>query len=474
MNAALSTERPPLRVQHFVQGVLVDGDDVRHRSRDLGVDFTTPAIDLDALITPRSEAGPLFDVKLSEIVDFLAAVGERLVLDKNSYLQECAERVAATNPLSRHVIDNMYRRMGKPLSKGALLQTVQQSFGNPAYLDGWLPHIDFEGRRSSIRAFPPRLIHVMAGNAPTMAVTCIAQGALVKAINLLKMPSSDPFTTIAVLRTMADVDPNHPVVRSMSAIYWRGGDHAIEPILYRPQYFDKIVAWGGGDAIKNVIKYLGPGFQLISFDPKTSISMIGAEVYSTEATMDEAAERAAVDVSILNQEACVSSRYIFMEGSLSQIDRFCEKLIPRLGVDRESASAVAAPLAGEAREEIEILRAMGDMFRVWGIFDGRGIVIRSEEPVSFHPTGKTVNVVQVASLDQALKHVNVATQTVGVYPFSRKIGLRNRLATAGVQRVTRLGEAGAPPNGNPHDAMYPLQRFVHWMSDEESGTFSAN
>ena len=36
--------------------------------------------------------------------------------------------------------------------------------------------------------------------------------------------------------------------KSMSAVYWRGGDDMIERTLYRPQYFDKIVAWGGGDA----------------------------------------------------------------------------------------------------------------------------------------------------------------------------------------------------------------------------------
>ena len=52
----------------------------------------------------------------------------------------------------------------------------------------------------------------------------IAQGAMVKAVNLFKMSSSDPFTTVAVLRTMADIDPDHPVVKSMSAVYWRGGD----------------------------------------------------------------------------------------------------------------------------------------------------------------------------------------------------------------------------------------------------------
>ena len=44
---------------------------MRHTSRDLGIDFTTPAIDLDALITPRSEMPPLFATKLSQIVDFL-------------------------------------------------------------------------------------------------------------------------------------------------------------------------------------------------------------------------------------------------------------------------------------------------------------------------------------------------------------------------------------------------------------------
>src|SRR5579864_3286419 len=45
----------------FVRGKLVEGAEARHKSRDLGVDFTTPGIDLDALIAPRTEPGPLFD-----------------------------------------------------------------------------------------------------------------------------------------------------------------------------------------------------------------------------------------------------------------------------------------------------------------------------------------------------------------------------------------------------------------------------
>ncbi len=51
-------------------------------------------------------------------------------------------------------------------------------------------------------------------------------------------------------------------------------------------------------------------------------------------------------------------------------------------------------------------------------------------------------------------------------PFPIMTELRDRCASAGGQRVVRLGSARAHLLGNPHDAMYPLQRFVHWMSDE--------
>jgi hypothetical protein len=265
---------------------------------------------------------------------------------------------------------------------------------------------------------------------------------------------------------MADIDANHPIVRSMSAIYWRGGDAAIERILYRPQYFDKIVAWGGGDAINNVIKYLGPGFQLVSFDPKTSISMVGKEAFASEQTLDLAADLASSDVMILNQEACVASRFVYVEGGHEDVDRFCGKLHARI-VERAARSGDARPLEMDLREQIETMMMMDDEYRVWGKTDGRGCVIRSDEPVEFHPINKTANVVCVPSLDEAVRFVNVATQTVGFYPFDRMPAYRDGLASGGAQRIVHLGEAGPSTIGNPHDAMYPLHRFVHWMAHED-------
>ncbi|HXC07884.1 MAG TPA: acyl-CoA reductase, partial [Steroidobacteraceae bacterium] len=381
----------------FVRGKLVAATETRHRSRDLGVDFVTPQLDLDALITLRTEPGPLFDVKLNEILDFLAETGERMRLDRGGYLREAVDRIAATNVLPRSVIEHNVRMAADYLNKAKLLEYAEQNLGNARVLDEWLPRVDSTGRRSFTRAFPPRLIHVLPGNSPLVSAQSIALGAMVKAVNLFKMGSSDPFMAVAILRTMLDVDPDHPVPRSMSAVYWRGGDEQVERAIFQPQYFDKIVAWGGGDAINNVIKYLMPGLQLVSFDPKTSISMIGIEAFDSVEVLEDVATRAANDVGLLNQEACVCSRVLFVEGDRRQVDRFCERLQRKL-VERNALSGKAPPLPRDLAEEVDSMRLMDEEFGVWGIGDGSGLVVRSDEPVDFHPINKTANVVQVKSL----------------------------------------------------------------------------
>jgi Acyl-CoA reductase (LuxC) len=450
----------------FARGELIEGNEAVHRSRDLGVHFATPRINLDRIVHPRTEVPPLLNIPLTEIMDFLVETGQRMTSPNNPFMQACIDRMSRTHVLPRDVLEAQVKGAAAYLDKRLLNTVVAQNFANPKALDEWVPRQDYTGRRSFVRAFAPRLVHVLPGNSPGVAVKSIAQGALVKAINLFKMSSSDPFTTVAILRTMADIDPNHAIVKSMSAVYWRGGDASVERVLYRPQYFDKIVAWGGGDAIDNVIQYLGPGLQLVSFDPKTSISMVGKEAFASDSTFAVAADLASADVMVLNQEACVASRFIYVEGGRTEVDRFCAKLHERI-VERAAASGDARPLDIDLREQIETMLLMDDDYRVWGKADGRGCVIRSDEPVEFHPINKTANVVCVPSLDEAVKYINVATQTVGFYPFDRMANYRDRLASGGAQRIVRLGEAGPSTIGNPHDAMYPLHRFVHWMAHED-------
>lgn len=462
-NSASQVE--PIAVSHVIKGQLQEGAALSYRSA--GVPFVTAALDLDQLVWPRALPGPAFDTPLAEIIDVLAATSTYLKSDPDGLLAQALDRLVPLSTLPRELLARSYAGLWAQFQRRTLEFQVEQELGGADVLDGWREVPCLSGRAARVRAFPPRLVHVLAGNAPGVAALSIARGALTKGVHLLKLPSNDLFSATAILRAIAAVAPGHALTRSFSAAYWRGGDEAVESALFRPQFFDKLVAWGGERSIRSAQRYIGPGFELVSFDPKTSVSLIGREAFTSAEHLAEAATLAAADAAVMNQQACVSSRFQFIEGDATQIDQFCAALQRQLGCDGATRTAVGTPVPADLAEEIETLGLMGPDYQVWGAFDGSGLVIRSAEPVDFYPDGKIVNVVPIAHLADAMSYITVATQTVGVYPSQRKMELRDELASRGVQRVVSLGKAAGQEVGLPHDGFYPLQRFVRWVNDED-------
>lgn len=451
-------------VPHFVKGEVVEWDG--SGGEDHGR-FVTPSLNLNDLVWSRAAPPPAADVPVAEILDLLEQLGSWLDRDPEGAVERAFLASAGTNPLERGVLERSFRSLYRCFDRASLIFQVEQELGGTDVLDGWREVITPMGRKAAIRAFPPRLVHIVAGNAPGVTAMTVARGALTKGVHLLKLPSNDLFTAAAVLGGLAAVAPGHPVTRSFSAAYWRGGDARVESMLFRPQFFDKLVAWGGEAALRSAKQYIGPGFELVAFDPKTSISMIGREAHGDEATRRKVADLAAADATVMDQQACVSSRFQFVEGSVADVDAYCAALHERLGIERFTSSACSTAPQGEIRDQIETLAMLEPDYRVFGQFDGRGIVIRSDEPVDFHPDGRIVNVVRVDRLEDAISQANVATQTVGIWPVERRRELRNLLASQGVQRVTALGAAGMVEAGLPHDGFLPLGRFIRWVNDED-------
>ena len=141
----------------------------------------------------------------------------------------------------------------------------------------------------------------------------------------------------------------------------------------------------------------------------------------------------------------MASRFQFVEGSWEEADRYAALLCERLGVAREISSAGGPRVAAELREEIDVLRSMEPEYRVWGGYDGRGLVIRSPEPVDFHPDGKIVNVVAVAAWPTPSPMPGSPPRRSAMYPDTRKTELRDALACAGAQRLMALGEIHRSP-----------------------------
>jgi Acyl-CoA reductase (LuxC) len=452
----------PLLVTHVAHGRMVRGRDLEFTSRSREVAFATPKINVEDLVWPRPFPGPAFDLPMTDVVDFLVATGAELNVDTNEHLRAALESTCRINNLAPDALRSSYDRLADffdrqllefDIAHGLGVATEWRSVGRPS------------GTPMAVRAYPLRLLHFLAGNGPPLAALSIARGALTRGVNMLKLPSSDLFTAPAILATMADLDADHPVLRSFSAAYWRGGDDAVEALLFRKEYFDTVVAWGGESAIRNVHKYIGPGLDLVALNPKESASLIGREAFADPRTTDFAARCAALDVG--SQEACQDSRFQFVEGTDSQVDDFCDRLHTQI---RQGIGATPGrPTPPEIRHTLGRLREEHADIRVWGQPDGCGLVVRSREPLDMYPIGRTVNVVAVRDLADAARYINVGTQTVGIYPADRKATLREVVFSAGAQRVVTLGGVSTQgtPYGRPHDGYYLLARMVRWVCDED-------
>ena len=68
-------------------------------------------------------------------------------------------------------------------------------------------------------------------------------------------------------------------------------------VITQPHNIEKICAWGGFASVKHVTKYIQPGIELISLDPKRSASIVGKEAIESEEMMEDAANRIACDFS---------------------------------------------------------------------------------------------------------------------------------------------------------------------------------
>jgi hypothetical protein len=461
----------------IVRGKIIDHADVEFGGRRGGSSFTSTDVrkHLDQLpLSSPSALGDLHRLKFSEIADFLEEVGRRLSFRDNAYLQEAYELSVTTSGLSPQILKGIYEALGQGFSHSVVHQTADRSIGIP-YLDGWVGVKLETGGQAWTRAFGARAVHIIAGNIPNVAAMSIMRNAIIRSDMIVKTPSNDPLTAAAVARTMIDMAPDHPITRHLSVAYWKGGDSEVEEALYTPARVDKIVAWGGLASITHIAKYIQPGIDLITLDPKLSSTIIGKEAFSSDAVMREVAERAAVDIGHRNQEACHNARVVYIqtgtdEAGLKKAGRFSRYLYDSIqALPPHISSAAVAPDAALAEEVNALKMSIGYYEVVGGGPAGAVIVSQMDEPVDFARmlTNRVANLVPFDSLETPIRSTNAYTQTIGIYPDSLRTELRDRLALHGAQRLVSLGYAGRFANIGPHDGIEPLRRMCKWVVEEE-------
>jgi hypothetical protein len=461
-----------------IRGEVITENLVPFGGRGGEMEFLSP--DPDSIIGKLPLRNPgqmkrLYTLTIDEIIDFLVELGKELDLSKNEYLQEALELSHDATELTPSILRWQYELIQDYFTREMVRGFIDVPIGIP-FVEGWQKVRLADGRIASIRAMGSRCLHITAGNSPMTALITLARNALTRSDAIIKSPSNDPFTAVAVARTMIAMAPDHPVTQHFSVAYWKGGTVEFEEQLYQPKNIEKIIAWGGFASVKHVTRYIQPGLELISLDPKRSMTIIGRETFASDATMRDAALRAATDIGASNQTGCSSARVILVEcgtddDGVELLTRFGAMIYEAMLDLPGNVSNKPKQFDAELRADIQGLRATPDFYNVIGGKDDEGAIIISklDDVVDFYPrlSGRVANLVPLEDISDAGQFMSSYTQTVGVYPESLKTRLRDELPLYGAQRIVTLGYAMTANPALPQDAIEPVRRMVKWIVDEE-------
>lgn len=464
------------QVPLIIRGKIIDDYSAEFGGRHGAVSFTTAPVGkyLTELPLKRPSAmSDLYSISFPQILDYLEELGRRLNLNDNRHMQEALGLSIRTSGLSEGILRNCYASMYKLFDRELQSQIAEKTIGID-HLEGWVEQPLGNAGRASIRAFGARGIHIVAGNAPEISAITITRNAITRSDAIIKTPSNDPLTAAAIARTMIEMAPDHPLTRHVSIAYWKGGDEAVEERLYQPANVEKIIAWGGFASIKHISKYLQPGIDLITLDPKLSSTIIGREAFDDEKTMRSVAALTALDVGAFNQEACVNARVVYAQcgtdkAGLEKANRFGEMVMEEIRALPSHLSGPALRIDPKLDEEIKALRMAGDWHKVIGGGpDGGVIVSQMDEPVDFARLlgNRVANIVPIDDIEIPVRAVTAYTQTIGIYPETLKHDLRDRLSLHGAQRIVSLGGATVMVHTGPQDGIEPLRRMCKWIIEE--------
>lgn len=126
----------------------------------------------------------------------------------------------------------------------------------------------------------------------------------------------------------------------------------------------------------------------------------------------------------------------------------------------------------ELKAEIDAILPLREFYRIFcdpNKIEQRGAVIVSQmsEQVDFPQLlyGRIGDLVPMDRIEDALERFTAATQTVGFYPDSLTLRLRDRAALSGAQMLAPIGYAIDGTLCGPQDGLEPERRMVRWIVD---------
>ena len=443
-----------------VCGDIIEGKGISifYKTRD-PILLTFPTLN-KSIIKKLSLAPDLCEIHIDDLIDFLTNVGD---LWKNPNYDLRKESIYLQSKITGYTVPHIefdYKTICATLTHKVLSEMIESEIGDKNLLEEWKINKYVE-----IRAFPRgKVLHILAGNVPAVGIVSLIRGILSKNSNILKLPSGNPVSTLYFVLSFRDVDKFHPVTRSVSALYWRHGDK-VEDFLYKLS--NAVCVWGRYDAVFSVRRKTLPGQAILEYGPKYSMHIIDKKTLSDEEALRKVALNAAHDIVLHEQNACFSPWIIFVEGDG---EKFCEMLGEALDEEDKRFPKALPSLdkIAEIAEVRNICTLLGD--KVYRSSGAKWTVILTRNPnrMILNPLSRTVFVVPINKLEDAIDYVDSKVMAVGLSSNEGIERLKNKLSAKGVERISYIGKLSYPPIGFTSSWEYPITRLVRLVTRDLS------
>jgi len=320
------------------------------------------------------------------------------------------------------------------------------------------------------RAMGPRLIaHFLAGNVPVPGIVSICCGLLLRSANLVKTSSRDPVFPTLFLESLREVDAE--LADCVATLDWRRSESALTQAALADA--DAVIAYGDDDTISALRQFVVAGVRFLGYGHKVSLAVVAKEAMTGE-NLPQLAQAAAFDVSVYDQQGCMSPHVFYVEeggqlgprefaAALADAMAAYEARVPRGRLSVEEAAQVA-----KLRGAYEFRSASDKSVGIWASEAANDwLVVFEEEPMF---AASCLNrVVFVKPTDgykrmlDSIRKISSHISTVGVASMNeRAIAFVGELARMGVPRVCPIGQMQRPPLSHHHDGRPNLAELVSW------------
>ncbi|ACY16972.1 acyl-CoA reductase [Haliangium ochraceum] len=415
----------------------------------------------------RAAARALRAMSTEELVAAIHRVAIRWCNPSWPVRREARDRVVAATGFSPTVVDHSFDLELRNYRSASLWATLKRELGDPRALDRFRP--DSELRGASLALGPRATLVVLTGNVPGLPALSLVRSLLLRSAVIAKVASGEPTFASAFVRSLADEDPR--LGDAILVTYWsREEDRILRAVL---DQVDAVIAYGGDAACAAVRRNLAPHHRYLEHGHKLSLGYL-SRAYLRSHELHRVADQIACDVCAFNQQACITPQAYFVQGTMSEVRAFAERVEAAM-----QAYARYCPLGALSAEEQSSLqytrlahtwhraedggRVRGANDLQWTVEVAPALDLRGSQP-------RFLRLVAVPDEDSFLRAIaehgrHLQNIALGTEP-EQLAALAHAVARLGASRVCEPGRMAEPSLMWRHDGHMCLGQLVRWCDIE--------